>query len=167
MAYLLDKLGINHKKNNMKSDVEELNDKTKENTDYMTLENNEYTAKIVYIYDGDTMHVVFKEFGQYFRWNCRISGVDTPELRTKNEKEKAMGYKVRDVLRENLMNKIVKIKCGEFDKYGRLLIDVYVPDEIRNPDKKIQMLSSWLIENNYAYEYNGGTKQSWDEIVLS
>ena len=70
MAYLLDKLGINHKKNNMKSDVEELNDKTKENTDYMTLENNEYTAKIVYIYDGDTMHVVFKEFGQYFRWNC-------------------------------------------------------------------------------------------------
>ena len=164
MAYLLDKINLENE--SMKIEIEGLNDKTKENTDYMTLENNEYTAKIVYIYDGDTMHVVFKEFGQYFRWNCRISGVDTPELRTKNEKEKELGYKVRDVLREKLMNQIVKIKCGEFDKYGRLLIDVYVPDEFKNPEKETQMLSSWLIENGYAYAYDGGTKKSWDDVVL-
>ena len=44
----------------MKVKIEELGNKTKENTEYMTLENNEYTAKIVYIYDGDTMHVVLK-----------------------------------------------------------------------------------------------------------
>ena len=138
MAYLLDKMNLG--KESMKVEIEELSNKTKENTKYMTLENNEYTAKIVYIYDGDTMHVVFKEFGQYFRWNCRISGVDTPELRTKNEKEKVLGYKVRDVLREKFMDKIVKIKCGEFDKYGRLLIDVYVPEEIKNPDQETQML---------------------------
>ena len=155
---------MNLGKESMKVEIEELGNKTKENTEYMTLENNEYTAKIVYIYDGDTMHVVFKEFGQYFRWNCRISGVDTPELRTKNEKEKVLGYKVRDVLREKFMDKIVKIKCGEFDKYGRLLIDVYVPDEIKNPEQETQMLSSWLIENKYAYAYDGGTKKSWDDV---
>ena len=155
---------MNLGKESMKVEIEELSNKTKENTEYMTLENNEYTAKIVYIYDGDTMHVVFKEFGQYFRWNCRISGVDTPELRTKNEKEKELGYKVRDVLREKFMDKIVKIKCGEFDKYGRLLIDVYVPDEIKNPEQETQMLSSWLIENKYAYAYDGGTKKSWDDV---
>ena len=147
---------------NKNEELEILNSKTKENTEYMTLENNEYQAKIVYIYDGDTMHVVFKEFDNYFRWNCRISGVDTPELRTKNEREKEMGYKVRDELRKLFMNKIVKIKCGEFDKYGRLLIDVYVPDGIRSENKTEQMLSEWLIENKYAYAYDGGTKQSWD-----
>ena len=147
---------------NKNEELEILNSKTKENTEYMTLENNEYQAKIVYIYDGDTMHVVFKEFDNYFRWNCRISGVDTPELRTKNEREKEMGYKVRDELRKLFMNKIVKIKCGEFDKYGRLLIDVYVPDGIRSENKTEQMLSDWLIENKYAYAYDGGTKQSWD-----
>ncbi len=147
---------------NKNEELEILNSKTKENTEYMTLENNEYQAKIVYIYDGDTMHVVFKEFDNYFRWNCRISGVDTPELRTKNEREKEMGYKVRDELRKLFMNKIVKIKCGEFDKYGRLLIDVYVPDDIRSENKTEQMLSEWLIENKYAYAYDGGTKQSWD-----
>ena len=164
MAYILDKLNLENE--SMKIEIEGLKDKTKENTDYMTLENNEYTAKIVYIYDGDTMHVVFKEFGQYFRWNCRISGVDTPELRTKNENEKELGYKVRDVLREKLMNQIVKIRCGEFDKYGRLLIDVYMPNKYKNPEKETQMLSEWLIENKYAYAYDGGTKQSWDDVVL-
>ena len=43
----------------------ELSTKTKQNTDHMSLENNEYYAKIVHIYDGDTMHVVFKEFGSF------------------------------------------------------------------------------------------------------
>ena len=85
-----------------------LSERTKENTDVLSLDGDEYTAKIVYIYDGDTMHVVFEKFGKFYRWNCRIIGVDTPELRTKNEKEKEMGYKVRDVLKENLLNKIVK-----------------------------------------------------------
>ena len=142
----------------------ELSNFTKENTKLMSLEGKVYTAKIVYIYDGDTMHVVFKEFGEFYRWNCRISGVDTPELRTKNDAEKAMGYKVRDHLRKDLMDKVVKIKCGEFDKYGRLLIDVYMPEwTLDNPDEP-KMLSEWLIEHKYAYAYGGGTKQSWDDF---
>ena len=32
-----------------------------------------------------------------------------------------MGYKVRDAIREELMNKIVTIHTFGFDKYGRLL----------------------------------------------
>ena len=145
----------------------ELSTKTKQNTDHMSLENNEYYAKIVHIYDGDTMHVVFKEFGSFYRWTCRIVGVDTPELRTRNEHEKALGYKVRDILREKLLDKIVKIKCEKFDKYGRLLIDVYIPDTMKDEDAETGMLSEWLIDNEYAYEYDGGTKQNWDNISLA
>lgn len=141
-------------------DLEELKTKTKENTAYMSLINQEFTAKIVYIYDGDTMHVVFKKFGEYYRWNCRVQGVDTPELRTKNESEKAMGYKVRDVLRSLLQDQIVRIKCFEFDKYGRLLIDVYLLDDMPN-STNVSFLSEWLIQEKYAYSYDGGTKQSW------
>lgn len=140
---------------------ETLKSKTKENTEYMTFKGQEFEAKIVHIYDGDTMHVVFHALGDYYRWNCRVMGVDTPELRTKNLKEKEMGYKVRDILKSHLLNQIVRIKCDEFDKYGRLLIDVYVPDHMDNP-KKSQMLSTWLIEHKYAYAYGGGTKQQWD-----
>ena len=129
----------------------------------MTLKGNIYNAKIVYIYDGDTLHVVFKEFDKFYRWNCRIMRVDTPELRTKNLKEKELGYKVRDALIERFMDKIVKIKCDEFDKYGRLLIDVFVPNDIEENDGNL-MLSQWLINNKYAYEYDGGTKKSWDNL---
>lgn len=135
--------------------------KTKENTDLLSFENKEFEAKIVYVYDGDTIHVVFKVFNDYYRWNCRIMGVDTPELRTKNEKEKEKGYMVRDKVKEHFLNKIVKIKCYNFDKYGRLLIDVYLPKNI--PDKKNKtLLSEWLIANDYAYSYDGGTKSQWN-----
>ncbi len=147
--------------------LKELSRKTKQNTVHMTLENNVYYAKIVHIYDGDSMHVVFKEFDNFYRWTCRIMGVDTPELRTRNENEKALGYKVRDILREKLLNKIVKIKCEKFDKYGRLLIDVYIPNEMKRENAKTGMLSEWLIDNQYAYEYDGGTKQNWDVISLA
>ena len=145
-------------------DTMDLVQKTKQNTPLFSLEGREFDAKVVYIYDGDTIHVVFKVFGEYHRWNCRISGVDTPELRTKNEAEKQMGYKVRDIIRERLMDKLVRVKCGEFDKYGRLLLDVYMPDEHRTEGKEVETLSEWLIENKYAYSYDGGTKQSWDNI---
>ena len=140
---------------------EELNSYTKENTELLSLNGNKYTAKIVYIYDGDTMHIVFKEFGNYYRWNCRIIGVDTPELRTKNKKEKEYGYKVRDAIRKELQDQIVEVNTYDFDKYGRLLIDVTMP----NQEKEIT-LSQWLIHTNYAYSYDGGTKTSWETIDL-
>lgn len=131
-----------------------LNSKTKDNTKLFSLNGNTYIGKVVYVYDGDTLHVAFNECGDYYRWNCRIIGVDTPELRTKNQNEKILGYKVRDVIIEKLMNKIVTIKTYDFDKYGRLLIDIIMPNEEIT-------LSQWLINNGYAYAYDGGTKKSW------
>ena len=106
------------------------------------------------------MHVVFKAFGAYYRWNCRIQGVDTPELRTKNAYEKKIGYQVRNILRTLLLNKVVRIHCYDFDKYGRLLIDIYIPDQMPN-EHNSKTLSAWLIDHSYAYAYHGGTKQSW------
>lgn len=132
---------------------------TKENTKLLSFKDKEFEAKIVYVYDGDTIHVVFKVFNDYYRWNCRILGVDTPELRTKNTKEKEKGYLVRDKVREYFLDKIVKIKCNEFDKYGRLLIDVYLPENIPNKNNTT-FLSEWLIANEYGYAYYGGTKKT-------
>ena len=83
-------------------------------------------AKVVKVYDGDTVHVVFSYFNSFYKWTCRIAHVDTPELRTKNEEEKKKGYEVRDKLRELILGKIVQLHCLEFDKYGRLLVDIEV-----------------------------------------
>jgi micrococcal nuclease len=121
---------------------------------FFTLNGHSTPAKVVKVYDGDTIHVVFKYFGSYLKWKCRISHIDTPELRTKNEAEKERGYMVRDKVSELLLNKIVQIDCFEFDKYGRLLIEVTIPGTTKK-------LHEWLIENNYAHVYEGGTKQAW------
>ena len=90
-----------------------------------------------------------------YKWNCRIARVDTPELRTRNIKEKQFGYQVRDFLREMILDKIVKVRCLDFDKYGRLLIEIIGIEE-----QEIN-ISDWLISNNYAFEYNGGKKKQW------
>lgn len=142
-------------------DFETLQTMTRKNTEFMSLKNKTYDAKIVHIYDGDTMHVVFYEYGQYIKWNCRIMGVDTPEIRTRNIEEKQLGLKVRDILIDQLLNKIVKIHTDDFDKYGRLLIDVEMPLDPQVENQDSIMLSEWLISNNYAYPYEGGTKRSW------
>tara|TARA_X000000950_G_scaffold92124_2_gene115979 strand:+ start:4812 stop:5213 length:402 start_codon:yes stop_codon:yes gene_type:complete len=110
-------------------------------------------AKVISVYDGDSIKVIFPLNGVLYRWSCRLNGVDTPEIRTRNLKEKEMGYKVRDLLRDKILNKVVTLNCGELDKYGRLLVDInYESENINN----------WLITNGYAYEYNGGRKKNWD-----
>ena len=137
-----------------------LNTKTKENTQFLSLNGEKFKAKIVYIYDGDTMHMVFHSYGKYYRWNCRIMGVDTPELRTKDKNEKELGYKV-EIVEENFLNRIVKIHCYDFDKYGRLLVDI----EMQTRKKSDKYGGQWLIHNNYGQSYDGGTKSKWEISV--
>lgn len=111
-------------------------------------------AKVVDVYDGDTCKVVFPVLRKLYKFNCRIQGVDTPEIRTRDKTEKEYGLKVRDKLREKILNQVVDIHCGKFDKYGRLLIDIQCKNENIN-------ISKWLIDNNYAFAYDGGTKKKW------
>ena len=121
-----------------------------------SLEGQEHRAKVVDVYDGDTIKCVFPIHDKLYRWNCRLSGVDTPELRTRCLVEKAFGYKVRDYLREKILNKMVYLRCGEFDKYGRLLVDILCDD---------CLINDWLIQNKYAFAYDGGTKQIWSDYL--
>ena len=122
-----------------------------------SLENMEVKAKVVDVYDGDSIKCVFPLHDKLYKWTCRLSGVDTPELRTRSIIEKKFGYQVRDALRDKILNKVVDLHCLEFDKYGRLLVQVFCDDCIVN---------DWLIYNNYAFAYDGGTKQSWTDYLL-
>jgi len=117
-------------------------------------------AKVVDVYDGDTCKVVFPVLRKLYKFNCRIQGVDTPEIRTRDLAEKEFGKKVRDELRKKILNKVVTIHCGEFDKYGRLLIDIQCKNENQN-------ISKWLIDNNYAFAYDGGTKKKWGPYLAA
>jgi micrococcal nuclease len=123
-------------------------------TPFFSLNGTSTSATIVKVYDGDTIHAVFDFMGKPFKWKCRIAHVDTPELRTKNEEEKKRGYAVRDQLSELILNKVVQLDCQEFDKYGRLLVEITIPET------KVRV-HEWLVENGHAKAYEGGTKSKW------
>ena len=117
---------------------------------YFSFNNEEKQAKCIKVYDGDTITVVFDTFGTLCKHRIRLYGIDTPEIRTKDLVEKEKGFEARDFLRSIILNKIITIKCGEFDKYGRLLGTVI------HDGSNINEL---LIEKKYAYAYFGGTKK--------
>lgn len=152
--------------NNIISDEEkknnEMNKKLEEMEDapMLSFEGKKIKAKVVSVYDGDTIKVIFPLKDTFYKWNCRLTGIDTPELRTRNINEKNYGYEVRDILREKILNKIVYLECGDFDKYGRLLTEVFLNDNNIS-------VNEWLIENKYAFAYDGGTKQCWEEYLIN
>lgn len=114
-------------------------------------------GKVIKVYDGDTITIattlyngdVCPKFDLY-KFNVRILGIDTPELKTKNIVEHELGVVARDALRELIINKVVRLENVSYDKYGRILCDLYLDDT---------NISEWLISKNYAVRYNGGTKE--------
>jgi len=121
---------------------------------FFTLKGLNTKAKIVKVYDGDTVWGVFPitENGPLHKWHVRIAHVDTPELRTKDLHEKEMGYLTRDKLMELIGDKVVELHCLDFDKYGRVLAEIYYNGIHVN---------QWLIDNGYAHKYEGKTKEKW------
>jgi endonuclease YncB( thermonuclease family) len=56
---------------------------------------------------------------------------------------------VNNILGKN--KKIITVKCLEFDKYGRLLVELYNKDGTKS-------FNDILVEKNLAVKYDGGTK---------
>ncbi len=90
-----------------------------------------YQSKCVKVYDGDTITVVLKPRldSQYWKFNIRLLSINTAEIRNRDEDEKKKAYAARDFLREKILGKIVTIKCGDFDAFGRILATVFLDDE--------------------------------------
>jgi hypothetical protein len=55
----------------------------------------------------------------------------------------------------NNSTQLVYIKCGEFDKYGRLLGELYLTNE------EINLVNQMMIYYNHGYVYNVGTKKEF------
>ena len=123
-------------------------------------------GKVIKVYDCDTITIATKfpylttlhESNIMYRFHIRLLGIDTPEMKTKDEDEKAIAYLAQKTLSELILNKNVSLKNTSIDKYGRILANVYTDDGIE--------LSKWAIENRFAVFYDGGTKkspQSWSD----
>jgi len=113
------------------------------------------TCKVVSVYDGDTITVEgylldVKETSPLYSFKIRLSGIDTPELRTRNCNEKIVGYVVKDVVKQKVLGETIELQDNlELDKYGRILSTITV-DGLE--------VNQWLIDEHFALGYGGGTK---------
>ena len=113
------------------------------------------------VLDGDTIDVTIDlGFDLYKKERVRIAGVDTPEKRTRDLEEKALGIDATNWLKKQLEDAIngeseltirTELKGG-VGKYGRLLGWLYVGDDNVS-------LNEQMIGEGYAWPYDGGTKQ--------
>ena len=120
-------------------------------TKFYTLNKTNVWAKIVHVYDGDTVHAVFSlpNSSKIYKYKLRLAHIDTPELKSKNTNEVKKANEAKRVVEEMILNKIVYLELEGEDKYGRILANIY----INNIN-----LNQYLIENKYAYKYEGGKK---------
>jgi micrococcal nuclease len=115
-----------------------------------------YVRKVENVVDGDTIDVLIDlGFDILFASRVRLAGIDTPESRTKDLKEKALGLESKEYLKKHLKDaKSVVIKTEKMDsseKYGRILGWVYV-------DGNTISLNDMMINDGYAWGYLGDTK---------
>ena len=118
-------------------------------------------TEIVKVVDGDTIDVLIDlGFDLYKKERVRIAGVDTPEKRTRDLEEKALGLDATYWMKKQLEDTIAgdeeltirtELKGGT-GKYGRLLGWLYVGDADVS-------LNEQMITEGYAWAYDGGTTQ--------
>ena len=114
-------------------------------------------GKIVDVYDGDTFTACFKHNGKIIKYKFRTYGYDSPEMKPLKSKpnrdeEKKKAVEAREAFKQitNWNNSLVTLKMMKFDKYGRILVNVY---------KGELNVNEWMIENVHGYLYYGGTKK--------
>lgn len=109
-------------------------------------------AKVVKVYDGDTITIACKypkRGNQLYRFSVRLAGIDAPEMNADSCIERVEANISKNELHKLVFNETVKLENIKTEKYGRLLADVYLAD---------LHINNWLLENNYAVPYYGGSK---------
>jgi len=101
----------------------------------------EYEAKIVEVYDGDTVTAIVNlGFSTFTIQKFRLARINAPEVRGD---EKVKGKISRDRLRRKILGKtlIVKTLKDHKGKYGRYLAEIILDYE---------NINDWLVEQNLA-----------------
>jgi micrococcal nuclease len=115
-----------------------------------------YVKKVTKVVDGDTIDVeIDLGFDISFSSRVRLAGIDTPESRTTDKMEKALGLESKEYLKKAIdASKTVVIKTEKMDsseKYGRILGWLFL-------DGSKVSVNEQIIADGYAWGYLGDTK---------
>ena len=128
-----------------------------------------HAARIIGVHDGDTVKCIIKLIDDFYTFNIRVYGIDTPEMTSKDPALKARAVKARDRLIQLLTGRsdipqfktktnvdsffqlnytVVDLECMEMDKYGRVLAS-------------IGSCADTLVAEGLANRYFGKTKEEF------
>ena len=124
----------------------------------------EYKVKITRVIDGDTVDAeVDLGFDTFIKDRIRLMGLDTPESRTSNKKEKALGLAakayLKELLRENKGDVILRTSKEGKGKFGRILGTLLIYDGMTS-------VNQMLIDEGHARDYFGGSKDEQGEWTV-
>ena len=112
-------------------------------------------AKVVKVYDGDTVRLAFMDRGVVTKVRSRLLGFDAAELRPPRvmpdrEREVQLAVKAREHLVDLIgPSRFVWAELGEFDKYGRVLTTLF---------KRGACVNDAMLESGLVRPYDGGTR---------
>lgn len=106
------------------------------------------TGKVIKVYDGDTITLGTILDNKAYRFSVRLRGIDCPEMRGPHQDQ---AKNARNELYNLVFHKMVTLQQIEYDKYGRILADVYI-DSIH--------VNEWMIQKNLAVPYFGGKRST-------
>ena len=118
-------------------------------------------GRVVSVYDGDTLRIVFRYRGVLQQHSCRMLGYDSPEMKPplKNkdrELEKDAALLAKAALEAQVtQTPLIKVECHRFDKYGRILVVLYTRTRF---GRKGYNINNYMLDNGYGVPYDGGTK---------
>lgn len=146
-------------------------------TPMFSFDGKEFLARVVGCHDSDTVRVVYDtEQDGYKQLILRLQGIDAPEIRSSDPKEKKAAVAARDCLLSMMLQEpvaegmtekevtalldshcvLVAVVCKTFDKYGRVL------GELHNEGKTGGSFNQRLIDLGHAKPYFGKTKEAWE-----
>lgn len=165
-----------------------LQDLTYDTVDNFTLGSARRPAKVLDVYDADTIKIAILIGDTPAKFTMRLTGIVTPERNAKGADRNRVGlertcaYRARARLlflltkqasfadgKKTYSNQDVRDACSKstrliqiepngFDKYGRVLGRAYLDDE--------QCINEVLLAEGYAKEYDGGRREIWDIETL-
>ncbi len=116
------------------------------------------------IVDGDTIDAdIDLGFDISLTKRIRLAGVDTPESRTTDAREKTLGLESKEWLKKKLdgaKDIIIRTELPDStEKYGRIIGHLFVNGQEVS-------LNNQMITEGYAWSYDGGTKKKdFDELL--
>lgn len=149
-------------KDNNKPKIE-LNNINPDDVPYFSFRGERFKCRYLNVYDGDTFSIIFIYRDELIKYRCRCYGYDCPEMKPslkqpnrEKEIESAKRAKERFIeLLERGPDGLIEVECLDFDKYGRILVNVF-----NGVDS--DSLNTIMIREGHGLSYNGGTKEKFN-----